>query len=209
MQRQRLHGPGRDEHSRSGTGSAWERAVGTHRRHNQLNALAASRRRRCGRARSGRAALRSSRRQRRRKRRVVDAITGTTISHHPARSADIDGLRRKVGASALAYRATQQHDEARNKKSQMPWSLSRPPVVCHSGGLGWDPREPLARWALAPASRVIDYCCSRCWGLAAGAMCRRATGLRRITRQTKAALKAAGEPMPAVQGRRHRDGGTV
>jgi UDP-N-acetylmuramate: L-alanyl-gamma-D-glutamyl-meso-diaminopimelate ligase len=43
-------------------------------------------------------------------------------------------------------------------KSQLPWSLEQADLAfCHSGGLGWDPREPLATMgARASVAGSID-----------------------------------------------------
>jgi UDP-N-acetylmuramate: L-alanyl-gamma-D-glutamyl-meso-diaminopimelate ligase len=79
-------------------------------------------------------------------------VGGITVyddfAHHPtAIRTTVDGLRRKVGAGRIiaVFEPRSNTMKLGAMKSQLPWSLEQADLAfCHSGGLGWDPREPLA-----------------------------------------------------------------
>jgi len=72
------------------------------------------------------------------------------FAHHPtAIRTTVDGLRRKLGPAGGCILAVFEPRSNTMKlgtmKSQLPWSLEQADLAfCHSGGLGWDPREALA-----------------------------------------------------------------
>ena len=79
-------------------------------------------------------------------------VNGITVyddfAHHPsAIRTTVDGLRRKIGAQRIlaVFEPRSNTMKLGTMKSQLPWSLEQADIAfCHSGGLGWDPREPLA-----------------------------------------------------------------
>ncbi|AEG92079.1 UDP-N-acetylmuramate:L-alanyl-gamma-D-glutamyl-meso-diaminopimelate ligase [Ramlibacter tataouinensis] len=71
------------------------------------------------------------------------------FAHHPtAIRTTVDGLRRRLppGQRILAvFEPRSNTMKLGTMKSQLPWSLEQADLAfCHSGGLGWDPREALA-----------------------------------------------------------------
>jgi UDP-N-acetylmuramate: L-alanyl-gamma-D-glutamyl-meso-diaminopimelate ligase len=72
------------------------------------------------------------------------------FAHHPtAIRTTVDGLRRKLGPSGgrilAVFEPRSNTMKLGTMKSQLPWSLEQADLAfCHSGGLGWDPREALA-----------------------------------------------------------------
>jgi UDP-N-acetylmuramate: L-alanyl-gamma-D-glutamyl-meso-diaminopimelate ligase len=121
--------------------------------HNQLNALAAiAAAQHLGvEPEVAAAALREFRNAKRRM-EVLGVVGGVTVyddfAHHPsAIRTTVDGLRRKVGEQRIlaVFEPRSNTMKLGTMKSQLPWSLEQADLVfCHSGGLGWDPREPLA-----------------------------------------------------------------
>ncbi|CAA9423933.1 MAG: UDP-N-acetylmuramate:L-alanyl-gamma-D-glutamyl-meso-diaminopimelate ligase [uncultured Ramlibacter sp.] len=85
------------------------------------------------------------------------------FAHHPtAIRTTVDGLRRKLGPDGGRILAVFEPRSTTMKlgtmKSQLPWSLEQADLAfCHSGGLGWDPREALAPMgARAMVADTID-----------------------------------------------------
>jgi UDP-N-acetylmuramate: L-alanyl-gamma-D-glutamyl-meso-diaminopimelate ligase len=80
------------------------------------------------------------------------------FAHHPtAIRTTIDGLRRKVGLARIlaVFEPRSNTMKLGTMKAQLPWALEEADLsFCHSGGLGWDPREPLA--PLGPRAVVSD-----------------------------------------------------
>ncbi len=121
--------------------------------HNQLNALAAiAAAQHVGVApEASCAALREFRNAKRRM-ETLGVVNGVTVyddfAHHPsAIRTTVDGLRRKIGAQRIlaVFEPRSNTMKLGTMKSQLPWSLEQADLAfCHSGGLGWDPREPLA-----------------------------------------------------------------
>ncbi len=72
------------------------------------------------------------------------------FAHHPtAIRTTVDGLRRRLGADGgrilAVFEPRSNTMKLGTMKSQLPWSLEQADLAfCHSGGLGWDPREALA-----------------------------------------------------------------
>ncbi|MED5617957.1 UDP-N-acetylmuramate:L-alanyl-gamma-D-glutamyl-meso-diaminopimelate ligase [Ideonella sp. BN130291] len=70
------------------------------------------------------------------------------FAHHPtAIRTTVNGLRRKVGDERIlaVFEPRSNTMKLGTMKAQLPWSLEEADLVfCHSGNLGWDPREPLA-----------------------------------------------------------------
>ena len=124
--------------------------------HNQLNALAAiAAAQHVGVApEASTAALREFRNAKRRM-ELLGVINGVTVyddfAHHPsAIRTTVDGLRRKVGGQRIlaVFEPRSNTMKLGTMKSQLPWSLEQADLAfCHSGALGWDPREPLAPMA--------------------------------------------------------------
>jgi UDP-N-acetylmuramate: L-alanyl-gamma-D-glutamyl-meso-diaminopimelate ligase len=83
---------------------------------------------------------------------TLGVVNGITVyddfAHHPsAIRTTVDGLRRKIGAQRIlaVFEPRSNTMKLGTMKSQLPWSLEQADLAfCHSGGLGWDPREPLA-----------------------------------------------------------------
>jgi UDP-N-acetylmuramate: L-alanyl-gamma-D-glutamyl-meso-diaminopimelate ligase len=112
--------------------------------HNQLNALAAiAAAQHLGvEPEVAAAALREFRNAKRRM-----EVLGVFAHHPSAIRTTVDGLRRKVGEQRIlaVFEPRSNTMKLGTMKSQLPWSLEQADLVfCHSGGLGWDPREPLA-----------------------------------------------------------------
>jgi UDP-N-acetylmuramate: L-alanyl-gamma-D-glutamyl-meso-diaminopimelate ligase len=80
------------------------------------------------------------------------------FAHHPtAIRTTIDGLRRKVGEARIlaVFEPRSNTMKLGTMKAQLPWALEEADLVfCHSGGLGWDAREPLA--PLGDRAQVCD-----------------------------------------------------
>jgi UDP-N-acetylmuramate: L-alanyl-gamma-D-glutamyl-meso-diaminopimelate ligase len=70
------------------------------------------------------------------------------FAHHPtAIRTTVNGLRRKVGDERIlaVFEPRSNTMKLGTMKAQLPWSLEEADLAfCHAGGLGWDPREPLA-----------------------------------------------------------------
>jgi UDP-N-acetylmuramate: L-alanyl-gamma-D-glutamyl-meso-diaminopimelate ligase len=124
--------------------------------HNQLNALAAIAAAQhvgvtpAAAARALREFLNVKRRM-----EVRGIVNGITVyddfAHHPtAIRTTVDGLRRKIGASAGArilavFEPRSNTMKLGAMKAQLPWSLEQADLsFCHSGGLGWNAAEVLA-----------------------------------------------------------------
>ncbi|HSV44527.1 MAG TPA: UDP-N-acetylmuramate:L-alanyl-gamma-D-glutamyl-meso-diaminopimelate ligase [Ramlibacter sp.] len=121
--------------------------------HNQLNALAAIAAAdhlgvTPGQATQALASFRNVKRRMELRGRAGGVAVYDDFAHHPtAIRTTIDGLRRKVdGARILAvFEPRSNTMKLGTMKSQLPWSLEQADLAfCHSGGLGWDPREALA-----------------------------------------------------------------
>ncbi len=123
--------------------------------HNQLNALAAiAAAEHVGVApdAAGRALARF--RNVKRRMELRGTVAGISVyddfAHHPtAIRTTIDGLRRKLGPDGgrilAVFEPRSNTMKLGTMKSQLPWSLEQADLAfCHSGGLGWDPREALA-----------------------------------------------------------------
>ena len=88
------------------------------------------------------------------------------FAHHPSAIATtLDGLKRELAASADQYKASgrilavleprSNTMKLGTMKAQLADSLKDADLVfCHSGGLGWDPREPLA--TMGKRAQVAD-----------------------------------------------------
>jgi UDP-N-acetylmuramate: L-alanyl-gamma-D-glutamyl-meso-diaminopimelate ligase len=88
------------------------------------------------------------------------------FAHHPSAIATtLDGLKRQLAASADQYKASgrilavleprSNTMKLGTMKAQLADSLKDADLVfCHSGDLGWDPREPLA--AMGNRAQVAD-----------------------------------------------------
>jgi UDP-N-acetylmuramate: L-alanyl-gamma-D-glutamyl-meso-diaminopimelate ligase len=80
------------------------------------------------------------------------------FAHHPtAIRTTVDGLRRKVGDARIlaAFEPRSNTMKLGTMKAQLPWALEEADLVfCHTGGLGWDAREPLA--PLGDRAQVCD-----------------------------------------------------
>jgi UDP-N-acetylmuramate: L-alanyl-gamma-D-glutamyl-meso-diaminopimelate ligase len=97
---------------------------------------------------------------------VRGTVAGVTVyddfAHHPSAIATtLDGLKRQLTASAKNGRILAVLEPRSNTmklgtmKAQLADSLKDADLVfCHSGGLGWDPREPLA--VMGERAQVAD-----------------------------------------------------
>jgi UDP-N-acetylmuramate: L-alanyl-gamma-D-glutamyl-meso-diaminopimelate ligase len=142
--------------------------------HNQLNALAAiAAAQHVGVAPAAAAAALREFRSVRRRMEVRGTVNGITVyddfAHHPtAIRTTVDGLRRQLGpyrveadGSSSGGRILAVFEPRSNTmklgimKSQLPWSLEQADLAfCHSGGLGWDPRDVMQ--PMAQRSQVAD-----------------------------------------------------
>jgi UDP-N-acetylmuramate: L-alanyl-gamma-D-glutamyl-meso-diaminopimelate ligase len=120
--------------------------------HNQLNALAAiGAAQHAGVAPEASAAALCEFRNAKRRMETLGVVKGVTVyddfAHHPsAIRTTVDGLRRKIGTQRIlaVFEPRSNTMKLGTMKSQLPWSLEQADLAfCHSGGLGWDPREPL------------------------------------------------------------------
>ena len=120
--------------------------------HNQLNALAAiAAAQHVGVPPAASCAALREFRNAKRRMETLGVVRGITVyddfAHHPsAIRTTVDGLRRKVGAQRIlaVFEPRSNTMKLGTMKSQLPWSLEQADLAfCHSGGLGWDPREPL------------------------------------------------------------------
>ena len=139
--------------------------------HNQLNALAAiAAAEHVGVAPEVAANALASFQNVRRRLELRGEVAGISVyddfAHHPtAMRTTVNGLRRKIDASAAARKGKPQRIlavfEPRSNtmklgpmKAQLPWSLEEADLsFCHSGGLGWD-----AVQALAPLGKLAVVC---------------------------------------------------
>ncbi len=139
--------------------------------HNQLNALAAiAAAEHVGVAPEVAANALASFRNVRRRLELRGEVAGISVyddfAHHPtAMRTTVNGLRRKIDASAAARKGKSQRIlavfEPRSNtmklgpmKAQLPWALEEADLsFCHSGGLGWD-----AEQALAPLGKLAVVC---------------------------------------------------
>ena len=139
--------------------------------HNQLNALAAiAAAEHVGVAPDGAAKALASFENVRRRLELRGEVAGVKVyddfAHHPsAMRTTVNGLRRKIDASAAARKGVRQRIlavfEPRSNtmklgamKAQLPWSLEEADLsFCHGGGLGWD-----AGQALAPLGKLAVVC---------------------------------------------------
>ena len=139
--------------------------------HNQLNALAAiAAAEHVGVAPEVAANALASFQNVRRRLELRGEVAGISVyddfAHHPtAMRTTVNGLRRKIDASAAARKGKPQRIlavfEPRSNtmklgpmKAQLPWSLEEADLsFCHSGGLGWD-----AVQALAPLGKSAVVC---------------------------------------------------
>ncbi len=139
--------------------------------HNQLNALAAiAAAEHVGVAPEVAANALASFQNVRRRLELRGEVAGISVyddfAHHPtAMRTTVNGLRRKIDASAAARKGKPQRIlavfEPRSNtmklgpmKAQLPWSLEEADLsFCHSGGLGWD-----AVQALAPLGKLALVC---------------------------------------------------
>ncbi|MEW6704630.1 MAG: UDP-N-acetylmuramate:L-alanyl-gamma-D-glutamyl-meso-diaminopimelate ligase [Pseudomonadota bacterium] len=121
--------------------------------HNQLNALAAiAAAEHVGVAPEAAAAALGSFQNVRRRLELRGEAGGVKVyddfAHHPtAIHTTVNGLRRKVGEERIlaVFEPRSNTMKLGTMKAQLPWSLEEADLVfCHAGGLGWDPREPLA-----------------------------------------------------------------
>ena len=121
--------------------------------HNQLNALAAiAAAQHVGVVPAASCAALREFTNAKRRMELLGIVNGVTVyddfAHHPsAIRTTVDGLRRKVGANRIlaVFEPRSNTMKLGTMKSQLPWSLEQADLAfCHSGGLGWDPREPLA-----------------------------------------------------------------
>ena len=129
--------------------------------HNQLNALAAiAAAQHVGVAPEASAAALCEFRNAKRRMEVLGTVKGVTVyddfAHHPsAIRTTVEGLRRKIGTQRIlaVFEPRSNTMKLGTMKSQLPWSLEQADLAfCHSGGLGWDPREPLA--AMGERARI-------------------------------------------------------
>lgn len=120
--------------------------------HNQLNALAAiAAAQHVGVTPAASAAALREFRNVKRRMEVVGVAGGVTVyddfAHHPtAIRTTIDGLRRQVGSQRIlaVFEPRSNTMKLGTMKAQLPWSLEQADLaICHAGGLGWDPSEPL------------------------------------------------------------------
>ena len=131
--------------------------------HNQLNALAAiAAAEHIGVGPEAAVAALCEFRNAKRRMELLGTVGGVTVyddfAHHPsAIRTTIDGLRRRTGAPRIlaVFEPRSNTMKLGTMKSQLPWSLEQADLAfCHSGGLGWDPREPLA--LMGSRARVAD-----------------------------------------------------
>jgi UDP-N-acetylmuramate: L-alanyl-gamma-D-glutamyl-meso-diaminopimelate ligase len=131
--------------------------------HNQLNALAAiAAAEHVGVAPEQAAAALGSFQNVRRRMELRGEAAGVKVyddfAHHPtAMRTTLDGLRRKVGGARIlaVFEPRSNTMKLGTMKAQLPWALEEADLsFCHSGGLGWDAREPLA--PLGPRAVVAD-----------------------------------------------------
>ena len=131
--------------------------------HNQLNALAAiAAAEHVGVGPEAAVAALCEFRNAKRRMELLGTVGGVTVyddfAHHPsAIRTTIDGLRRRTGAPRIlaVFEPRSNTMKLGTMKSQLPWSLEQADLAfCHSGGLGWDPREPLA--LMGSRARVAD-----------------------------------------------------
>ena len=131
--------------------------------HNQLNALAAiAAAEHVGVGPEAAVAALCKFRNAKRRMELLGTVGGVTVyddfAHHPsAIRTTIDGLRRRTGAPRIlaVFEPRSNTMKLGTMKSQLPWSLEQADLAfCHSGGLGWDPREPLA--LMGSRARVAD-----------------------------------------------------
>ncbi|HYF44456.1 MAG TPA: UDP-N-acetylmuramate:L-alanyl-gamma-D-glutamyl-meso-diaminopimelate ligase [Ramlibacter sp.] len=122
--------------------------------HNQLNALAAiAAAEHVGVAPEAAAQALASFRNVKRRMELRGTAGGVSVyddfAHHPtAIRTTVDGLRRKLGPAGgrilAVFEPRSNTMKLGTMKSQLPWSLEQADLAfCHSGGLGWDPREAL------------------------------------------------------------------
>ena len=80
------------------------------------------------------------------------------FAHHPtAIRTTLNGLRRRVGRERIlaVFEPRSNTMKLGSMKAQLPWSLEEADLVfCHSGSLGWDPREALG--PLGAQAKVYD-----------------------------------------------------
>ena len=121
--------------------------------HNQLNALAAiAAAQHVGVAPQAAAAALCEFQNAKRRMEMLGVVDGITVyddfAHHPsAIRTTVDGLRRKIGTRRIlaVFEPRSNTMKLGTMKAQLPWSLEQADLAfCHSAGLGWDPREPLA-----------------------------------------------------------------
>jgi UDP-N-acetylmuramate: L-alanyl-gamma-D-glutamyl-meso-diaminopimelate ligase len=121
--------------------------------HNQLNALAAiAAAQHVGVAPRASARALNEFRNAKRRMELLGVVDGVAVyddfAHHPtAIRTTVDGLRRQVQAGRIlaVFEPRSNTMKLGTMKSQLPWSLEQADLAfCHSGGLGWDPHEPLA-----------------------------------------------------------------
>ena len=121
--------------------------------HNQLNALAAiAAAQHVGVSPGASAAALCEFTNAKRRMERLGIVNGVTVyddfAHHPsAIRTTLDGLRRKVGRERIlaVFEPRSNTMKLGAMKSRLPWSLEQADLVfCHSGALGWDPREPLS-----------------------------------------------------------------
>ena len=142
--------------------------------HNQLNALAAiGAAQHVGVPPAAAANALAGFRSVKRRMELLGTVNGVSVyddfAHHPsAIRTTIDGLRRKVGRHCAAtdgsgsggrilavFEPRSNTMKLGNMRAQLPWSLEQADLAfCHSGGLGWDPRDALT--PLGGKARVID-----------------------------------------------------
>ena len=121
--------------------------------HNQLNALAAiAAAQHVGVSPGASAAALCEFANAKRRMERLGIVNGVTVyddfAHHPsAIRTTLDGLRRKVGSERIlaVFEPRSNTMKLGAMNSRLPWSLEQADLVfCHSGALGWDPREPLS-----------------------------------------------------------------
>ncbi len=132
--------------------------------HNQLNALAAiAAADHVGVAPAQAAQALASFESVKRRMELRGTVRGISVyddfAHHPtAIRTTVDGLRRRLppGQRILAvFEPRSNTMKLGTMKSQLPWSLEQADLsFCHSGGLGWDPRDALA--PLGAGAQVAD-----------------------------------------------------
>ncbi len=130
--------------------------------HNQLNALAAiAAAEHVGVAPGTAASALASFENVRRRLELRGTARGVSVyddfAHHPtAIRTTVAGLRRRVGRQRIlaVFEPRSNTMKLGSMKAQLPWSLEDADLVfCHSGSLGWDPRD-----ALAPIGAAATVC---------------------------------------------------